>query len=113
MKNTPENHAALERIASIAKFLNTGYQIELMEYETFLTLRVRQPRDTDQAAYPEIYYNDDWFGEKTVSFEIATTGYGDHSLRQAQRVTTGLLTAINLVTNLYTTAELAGLEVRR
>ena len=113
MKNTPENRAALERIVGTAHFLNTGYRFEIMDYDEFLTLRICQPRDTEQAAYPEIYYKDNWFGKEAVGFQIATTGYGEHSLAQAQRAANGLFTAINLVTALYTTAEIAGLTTRR
>ena len=113
MKNTPENRAALERVAGTANFLNTGYRIEVMAYDEFVSLRILRPRDTEQTAYPEIFFNDDWNGSRAVCFEICTTGYGDHSLAQAQRAAFGLLTAINLVNAMYTTAEIAGLEIRR
>ena len=47
-----------------------------------------------------------------MRFDIITTGYGNHSLRQAQRVTTGLLAATNLVQNLYMAAEVAGFTIK-
>ncbi|MBQ6513402.1 MAG: hypothetical protein IJI09_01650 [Clostridia bacterium] len=110
MKSTPERRTALELVAATAKALNTGYQIEALDYEGCLYLTIRKPRDTEDAAYPEIYYKDDWYGTKAVGFEISTTGYGDHSLKQAQRAVTGLNTAIALVNCLYATAKAAGLD---
>ena len=113
MKNTPENRAALRCVEDMARIMNTGYQIEVLDYNEFLTLRIRQPRDTEQTVYPEIFCKDDWYGDDALGFEICTTGYGDHSLRQAQRAASGLMTAINLVTSLYAAAEVAGLKTHR
>ena len=113
MKRTPENLSALEHIAAVNRAMNTGYQIEVLDYAEFITLRIRQPRDTEEVAYPEIFYKDDWYGDKAVGFEICTTGYGDHSLQQAQRAMAGLQTAIQLVNTLYSTAEAAGLDTHR
>ena len=115
MKNTPEIRSALERIVILNDRMNTGYRIETVYYpgEDYVSLRIRQPKDTDDAVYPEIYFSDDWYGEDAVSFEISTTGYGDHSLKQAHRVITGLCAATTLVENLYTAFEVAGFNTRR
>ena len=77
-----------------------------------VSIRIRRPADTEWAVYPEINFWDDWYGIECVRFEIYTTGYGDNSLRQAQRVTTGLLAATNLVQNLYMVAEVAGFTIK-
>ena len=90
-----------------------GYQIYINEYDDDFYISIRQPRDTDKVAYPEIFCKDNWFGEKALGFEIATTGYGDHSIAQAQRAVAGLQIAIDLVEALLTTAELYGLKIRR
>ena len=79
----------------------------------YFYISLRQPRDTDKVAYPEIFCKDNWFGDKALGFEIATTGYGDHSIAQAQRAVAGLQIAIDLVEALLTTAELYGLKIRR
>ena len=120
MKNTPERLKALDNMVLAVKFFNehiseTGYQIErrVSTDNQYIDLRIKTPRDDEYAAYPEVYFEGDWYGTGMVCFGIATTGYGDHSLAQAQRAANGLLTAINLVTALYTTAEIAGLTTRR
>ncbi len=113
MKNTAENRTALEAIIDTARQKDTGYEIQLAVYGDYLTLRIRTAKDTDYAAYPDIYFSDDSYGEETVSFEIATTGYGDHSLKQAQRAVKGLETAIGLVEAMLTTASLYGLPTRQ
>ena len=115
MKNTPEIRSALERIVTLTARLNTGYRIETVYYPggDYVSLRIRQPKDTDDAVYPEIYFSDDWYGEDAVRFEISTTGYGDHSLKQAHRVIAGLNAATTLVENLYTAFEVAGFNTRR
>ena len=115
MKNTPEVRSAFDQMVALAHHLNNGYQIEIRYFPggEHIALRIRKPADTEWAVYPEVDFYDDWYGTGMVSFGIATTGYGDHSLRQAQRVTTGLLAATNLVQNLYAIAEVAGLAVRQ
>ena len=98
------------------RYMQTNYYIDSkdrMLAKSGIALRIRKPADTEWAVYPEVDFYDDWYGEESVRFEIVTTGYGDHSLRQAQRVTTGLLAATNLVQNLYAIAEVAGLAVRQ
>ena len=112
MKSTPETRMAVNAIVDTARIKDTGYQIYVNEYDDDFYISIRQPRDTDKVAYPEIFCKDNWFGDKALGFEIATTGYGDHSLRQAQRVTTGLLAATNLVQNLYMVAEVAGFTIK-
>jgi len=114
MKNTPEVRRLFDQMSEIAEHLTSGYQIETMTYSNGedVSLRIRRPADTEWAVYPEINFWDDWYGIKSVRFEIYTTGYGDHSLRQAQRVTTGLLAATNLVQNLYMVAEVAGFTIK-
>ena len=119
MKNTPERLKALDNMVLAVKFYNehisdTGYQIErrVSPDNQYIDLRIRTPRDDEYAAYPEVYFEGDWYGTGMVCFGIATTGYGDHSLRQAQRVTTGLLAATNLVQNLYMVAEVAGFTIK-
>ena len=115
MKNTPETREKLSHIVNLMNYLNTGYQISIREWRdgSNITLCVRQPRETFDAVYPEIYFSDDWYGEDAVRFEISTTGYGDHSLKQAQRVIAGLCAATTLVENLYTAFEVAGFNTRR
>ena len=114
MKNTPEVRRMFDQMSEIAEHLTSGYQIETMTYSNGedVSLRIRRPADTEWAVYPEINFWDDWYGIESVRFEIYTTGYGDHSLRQAQRVTTGLLAATNLVQNLYMVAEVAGFTIK-
>ena len=120
MKNTPEGLMALDNVVRAAKIfnercVNTGYQIErfISSDEQYIDLQIKAPRDNDSTAYPEIYFNSDWYGTGMVEFGIATTGYGDHSLRQAQRALHGLECAIELVKVLITTAEASGLTVHR
>ena len=113
MKSTPETLKAIEAIAETARIKDTGYQIVARDHEGYIYLNVRQPRNTDTVAYPEIFCKDDWYGDKALGFEIATTGYGDHSIAQAQRAVAGLQIAIDLVEALLTTAELYGLKIHR
>lgn len=115
MRNTPETREALLRVIATADRLHTGYQITVRVCGggNDISLNIRQPRDTDEAVYPEIYFSDDWYGEDAVSFEISTTGYSDHSLKQAHRVIAGLCAATKLVENLYTAFEVAGFNTRR
>ena len=113
MKSTPENRTAVNAIIDTARIKDTGYQIAVNEYDGYFYINLRQPRDTEKVAYPEIFCKDNWFGDKALGFEIATTGYGDHSIAQAQRAVAGLQIAIDLVEALLTTAELYGLKIRR
>ena len=113
MKSTPENRKAVDAIIDTVRIKGTGYQIYVNEYVGYFYISLRQPRDTDKVAYPEIFCKDNWFGDKALGFEIATTGYGDHSIAQAQRAVAGLQIAIDLVEALLTTAELYGLKIRR
>ena len=113
MKSTPENRKAVDAIIDTVRIKDTGYQIYVNEYDGYFYICLRQPRDTDKVAYPEIFCKDNWFGDKALGFEIATTGYGDHSIAQAQRAVAGLQIAIDLVEAQLTTAELYGLKIRR
>ena len=113
MKNTPENRKAVDAIIDTARIKGTGYQIEVSDYDGYFFLSVRQPENTDTVAYPEIFCKDNWYGDEALGFEIATTGYGDHSIAQAQRAVAGLQIALDLVEALLITAELYGLKVRR
>ena len=113
MKSTPENRTAVNAILETARIKDTGYQIAINEYDGYFYLSIRQPRNTDKVAYPEIFWQDNWYGDEALGFEIATTGYGDHSIAQAQRAVAGLQIAIDLVEALLTTAELYGLKIRR
>ena len=113
MKSTPENRKAVDAIIDTVRIKDTGYQISVNEYDGYFYISLRQPRDTDKVAYPEIFCKDNWFGDKALGFEIATTGYGDHSIAQAQRAVAGLQIAIDLVEALLTSAELYGLKIRR
>ena len=113
MKSTPENRKAVNAIIETARIKDTGYEIISHEYDDYFYLNVRQPRNTDKVAYPEIFWKDNWYGDEALGFEIATTGYGDHSIAQAQRAVAGLQIAIDLVEALLTTAELYGLKIRR
>ena len=120
MRNTTERLKALDNMVLAVKFFNehiseTGYQIErrVSPDNEYLDLRIRTPRDDEYAAYPEVYFNGDWYGTGAVSFGIATTGYGDHSIAQAQRALHGLECAIELVKVLTATAEASGLRVQR
>lgn len=113
MKSTPETWKTIEALVETARIKNTGYEVIAHDYEGHIYLNVRQPRNTDRVAYPEIFCKDDWYGEKAIGFEIATTGYGDHSIAQAQRAVNGLQIAIDLVEALLTTAELYGLKIHR
>ena len=114
MKNTPEVRRLFDQMIDIAAHLTNGYQIETMHYrdDDDISLRIHKPAETEWAVYPEIYFSDNWYGTECVRFDIITTGYGNHSLRRAQRVTTGLLAATNLVQNLYITAEVAGFTIK-
>ena len=113
MKDTLENRKAVNAIIDTARIKDTGYQVSTSDYDGHFYLCIRQPKDTDRVAYPEIFCKDNWYGEKALGFEIATTGYGDHSIAQAQRAVAGLQIAIDLVEALLTTAELYGLKIRR
>ena len=113
MKSTPENRKAVDAIIDTVRIKGTGYQIYVNEYDGYFYLSIRQPRNADKVAYPEIFWKDNWFGDEALGFEIATTGYGDHSIAQAQRAVAGLQIAIDLVEALLTTAELYGLKIRR
>ena len=113
MKDTLENRKAVNAIIDTARIKDTGYQVSTSNYDGHFYLCIRQPKDTDRVAYPEIFCKDNWYGEKALGFEIATTGYGDHSIAQAQRAVAGLQIAIDLVEALLTTAELYGLKTRR
>ena len=113
MKSTPENRKAVDAIIDTVRIKDTGYQIYVNEYDGYFYISLRQPRDTDKVAYPEIFCKDNWFGDKALGFEIATTGYGDHSMKQAQRALRGLECAIELVKVLTATAEASGLTVHR
>ena len=114
MKNTPEVQRIFDQMSEIAEHLTSGYRIETTRYceGEYVSLRIRKPAETEWAVFPEIYFSDNWYGTECVRFDIITTGYGNHSLRQAQRVTTGLLAATNLVQNLYTVAEVAGFTIK-
>ena len=114
MKNTPEVRRLFDQMIDIAAHLTNGYQIETMQYreDDEIFLRIHKPAETEWAVYPEIYFSDDWYGIESVRFDIITTGYGNRSLRQAQRVTTGLLAATNLVQTLYMVAEVAGFTIK-
>ena len=114
MKNTPEVRRLFDQMIDIAAHLTNGYQIGNMQYRDGddISLRIHKPAETEWAVYPEIYFSDNWYGTECVRFDIITTGYGNHSLRQAQRVTTGLLAATNLVQNLYMAAEVAGFTIK-
>ncbi len=113
MKDTPENRKAVNAIINTARIKDTGYQVSISDYDGHFYICIRQPRDTGKVVYPEIFCKDDWYGEKALGFEIATTGYGDHSIAQAQRTVVGLQIAIDLVEALLTTAELYGLQIHR
>ena len=89
MKDTLENRKAVNAIIDTARIKDTGYQVSTSDYDGHFYLCIRQPRDTDKVAYPEIFCKDNWYGEKALGFEIATTGYGDHSIAQAQRAVAG------------------------
>ena len=114
MKNTSKVRRLFEQMSDIAEHLTSGYRIETMSYSDGeeVSIRIRRPADTEWAVYPEINFWDNWYGTESVRFEIYTNGYGDNSLRQAQRVTTGLLAATNLVQNLYMVAEVAGFTIK-
>ena len=118
MKNTPENLKAVDNLCLAVKFFNehcsdTGYQVtrRITPDNQYIILRILTPRDDEYAAYPDVYFNDDWFGGNILSFEIGTKGYGDHSIKQAERVKHGLECAIELVKVLTATAEASGLIV--
>lgn len=120
MKNTPERLKALDNIVMAVNYFNerisdTGYQIErrVSPDNEYIFLRIKTPRDDEYAAYPEVYIDDDWYGTGMMSFGIATTGYGDHSFKQAQRALHGLECAIELVRVMTATAEASGLTVHR
>lgn len=113
MKSTPENRKAVNAIIETARIKGTGYEILISDYEEAFYLNIRRPGNTDRVAYPDIYCKDNWYGDEALGFEIATTGYGDHSIVQAQRAVAGLQIAIDLVEALLTTAELYGLKIRR
>ena len=114
MKNTPKVRRLFEQMSDIAEHLTSGYRIETMSYSDGeeVSIRICRPADTDWAVDPEINFWDNWYGTESVRCEIYTTGYGDNSRRQAQRVTTGLLAATNLVQNLYMVAEVAGFTIK-
>ncbi len=113
MKNTPENQKAANAIIDTARIKDTGYQVFTSDCDGCFYICIRQPKDSDKVAYPEVFCKDDWYGEKALGFEIATTGYGDHSIAQAQRAVAGLHIAIDLVEAMLTTAELYGLKTHR
>lgn len=120
MKNTPEKLKALDNMVLAVKFYNehcsdTGYQVSrhFTPDKKFLHLRIDTPHDDEYAAYPDVYFEGNWFGTGMVNFEIATKGYGDHSIGQAQRAMRGLECAIEVVKVLIATAEASGLNVHR
>ena len=120
MKNTPERLKALDNMVLSVNFFNehirdTGYRIErrISPDDEYLDLRIRNPRDDERTAYPEVFVDDDWYGTGALCFGIATTGYGDHSIGQAERALRGLECAIEMVKVLTAAAESSGLRVHR
>ena len=118
MRNTPERLKALDTMVLAVKLYNehvsdTGYQVSrhTTPDNKFLHLRIHTPKDDEYAAYPEVYFESDWYGTGMIGLEIATKGYGDHSLAQAQRALHGLECAIELVKVLTAAAEAFGLTV--
>ena len=118
MKNTTERLKALDNMVLAVKFFNehcndTGYQVErrISPDGKYIDLCIHIPDDDEYAAYPKVYFNGDWYGTGMVSFEIATIGYGDQTLKQAQRALHGIECAIELVKVLKATAEASGLTV--
>lgn len=97
MTNTEKNAIAFEEMRRAAERFGYTAHIRTSTDGTTLWFGIRQPKDDETFAYPEIYFLDNWYGEERPRFEIATTGYSDHSINQAQRVVAGLQIALACV----------------
>ena len=109
MTNTPENRHALETMARLANALNTGYQV-FTDNKKYVILDMYCPGDTDQIAYPAVYFCDAFVDESGISFEIIPNICGDHSHEQTRRMVKGFEIAMELVDVLYATAKAFGIQ---
>ena len=111
MTNTPENRLAFETMARLANALNTGYQVlsRVTDNNEQVILDMFCPGDTEETAYPAVYFCDAFIDEAGISFEIIPGIYRNHDLAQTQRITNGLEVAMKLVEVLYATAQAFGI----
>ena len=112
MTNTPENRHALETMARLANALNTGYQVfsRVTDNKKYVILDMYCPGDTEEMAYPTVYFCDAFVDESGISFEIIPNIYGDHSREQTRRMMKGFGIAMDLVDVLYATAKAFGIQ---
>lgn len=111
MTNTPENRHAFENMARLANALNTGYQIfsRVTDNKKYVVLDIYCPGDTEEIAYPVLYFCDAFVDESGISFEIVPGIYGKHDLKQTRRIINGLTVAMKLAEVLYAAAEINGI----
>lgn len=111
MTNTPENRHAFENMARLANALNTGYQVfsRVTDNKEYVVLDMYCPGDTDEIAYPPVYFCDAFVDESGISFEIFPGIYGKHGLAQTRRIMNGLEVAMKLVEVLYAAAKVYGI----
>ena len=113
MKYTENNRIALEEIARAAA-QGFGYTCRIRKDpdDSEIWITIRQPKDDDNAVYPEVSFHESWNEKEPHRFEIITYGYGDHSIAQAQRVVAGLQTAIHMVREMIRLGRRYGLNIR-
>ena len=111
MTNTPENRHAFETMARLANALNNGYQVfsRVTDNKKYVILDMYCPGDTEEMAYPTVYFCDAFVDEAGISFEIIPGIYRDHDLAQTRRIMNGLGAAMKLVEVLYATAKTFGI----
>ena len=87
MRNTPERLKALDTIVLAVKLYNehvsdTGYQVSrhTTPDNKFLHLRIHTPKDDEYAAYPEVYFESDWYGTGMIlgRHEPSPNRYPEH-----------------------------------
>ena len=115
MTNTPENRHAFETMARLANALNTGYQVfsRVTDNGKYVILDMYCPGDTEEIAYPTVYFCDAFVDEAGISFEIVPGIYRDHDLAQTNRIMNGLGVAMKLVEVLYAAAKVYGIPTTR
>ena len=88
-----------------------SYQVfsRVTDNKKYVILDMYCPGDTEEMAYPTVYFCDAFVDEAGISFEIVPGIYHDHDLAQTRRIMNGLETAMKLVEVLYATAKTFGI----
>ena len=98
-------------MARLANALNTGYQVfsRVTDNKKYVILAMYCPGDTDQIAYPAVYFCDAFVDEAGISFEIIPGISRDHDLAQTRPIMNGLGAATTPVEVPYATAKTLGI----